>query len=150
MQTVKNFLIQAFYVAPVLWLFEVLQNKIFALFTGTYGWIYPASSYHWFTFETIPNWGLSVIVIAAMYRYLFDSRQTPFLMRLLIVALTGFTLEWINGYLYNAVTGSPLFFWPGSAMVYIDFIAFPMWIVNALIYHLMAVTLIDLQKKNQG
>lgn len=135
---VKTIILQSVTIGPVLWLFEILQNAIYMIFTGNWGWIYPASPYHFFSFQSIPLWLTAVAVIFTVYRFLFLPRNMKFIYRIIITALIGFILEWTNGYTYNLMTSHHMFIWEKSAFLYIDFIAYPMWCINALIYEIMS------------
>jgi hypothetical protein len=137
---------QVIVIAPILWLLELFQNKLYFLATGKWGWVYPGSPYHWFSFETLPNWGLSVVVIYIVYQSWFMRRYTSTLKRILIIGIMGAILEYANGFAYHHFTGSYLFIWEASKLKYIDFIAIPMWWFNAAIYHFLSCKLLNLQR----
>ena len=137
---------QIIIIAPILWLLELFQNRLYHTATGQWGWIYPNSPYHWFTFETLGNWALSVAVIYIVYRIWFIPRYTGVLTRILIIGLMGAVLEFANGFLYHHFTGSYLFVWEHSRLKYIDFIALPMWWINAAVYHFLSLKLVNLHR----
>lgn len=137
---------QVIVIAPILWLLELFQNKLYFLATGKWGWVYPNSPYHWFTFETLANWGMSVIVIYIIYRVFFIPKYTSTLVRILIIGIIGFILEYANGFFYHQLTGSYLFIWEHSRFTYIDLIALPMWWFNAAVYHFLSIGLLNLHR----
>lgn len=146
MKHIPRVIRQVIVIAPILWLLELFQNKLYFLATGKWGWVYPNSPYHWFSFETLANWALTVVVIYIVYRVWFIPRYTGILTRILIIGLMGVILEYANGFLYHHVTGSYLFVWEHSRFKYIDFIAIPMWWVNAAAYHFLSVKLVNLHR----
>lgn len=146
MKHIPRILRQVIIIAPILWLFELLQNRLYFEATGKWGWIYPNSPYHWFSFETLINWALTVLVIYIIYRIWFIPRYTKLMPRIVIIGMIGVVLEYANGLLYHQFTGSYLFVWEHSQLKYIDFIAIPMWWVNAAIYHFMSVNLVNLHR----
>jgi hypothetical protein len=137
---------QVIVVGPMLWLLELFQNKLYFLSTGKWGWIYPGSPYHWFSFESLPNWCLSVVVIYIIYRVWFMPKQMNALLCIGIIGIIGVGLEYANGFAYYQVTGRYLFIWENSWFKYIDFIAIPMWWFNAAVYHLLTFKLINLHR----
>ena len=141
---IKAVLRQVLYIAPMLWILELFQNWLYHAATGNWGWVYPGSQYHWFSFQTLGNWAMSVVVIYILYAALLRPKKAHWIVKVLVVALVGFVLEWVNGYLYLALTGEYLFLWEQSAFRFIDYIAFPMWIFNAVVYHVMSSVLVNL------
>jgi len=137
---------QVIVIGPILWLLELFQNKLYFIATGKWGWVYPGSPYHWFSFETLPNWGLSVVVIYIVYRMLFIPKRINVFLCIFIIGIMGVILEYANGFLYHHVTGHYLFIWEYSWFKYIDFIAIPMWWLNAAVYHFLTFKLLDLHK----
>ena len=137
---------QVIVIAPVLWLLELFQNRLYFIATGKWGWVYPGSPYHWFSFETLSNWALSVIVIYAVYRIWFIPKNKNFIFRIVIIGIMGLVLEYFNGLIYHEFTGNYLFIWEHSRFKYIDFIALPMWWVNAGVYHFLSCKLLKLHQ----
>jgi len=146
MKHIPRILKQIIVISPILWLLELFQNWLYHSVTGKWGWIYPDSPYHWFSFETLGNWALSVVVIYTVYRIWFIPRYTGVLTRILVIGAMGVVLEYANGFLYHQFTGSYLFVWEHSRFKYIDFIALPMWWVNAAVYHFLSLKLVNLHR----
>ncbi|HMB20937.1 MAG TPA: hypothetical protein VKQ10_07710 [Spirochaetota bacterium] len=140
---------QVLYIAPMLWILELFQNWLYHGVTGNWGWVYPGSQYHWFSFQTMGNWAMSVIVFYILYAAVLRPRRVHWLINILVVALTGFILEWVNGYLYLALTGEYLFLWEQSAFRFIDYIALPMWVVNGAVYHIMSTVFVNLHVEKE-
>lgn len=137
---------QVVVIAPILWLLELFQNKLYFTATGKWGWVYPGSPYHWFSFETLTNWGLSVAVFYIVYRCWFIPKRLHTVKRIFIIGVMGLVLEYANGFLYHQVTGSYLFIWEQSRFTYIDYIAIPMWWFNAAVYHFMSGKFLNLHR----
>jgi len=144
MDNVKNIVRQVVLIGPLLWLLELFQNKLYFFATGKWGWVYPQSPYHWFSFETLPNWGLSVVVFYFIYRFWFRPKKMSVAASILIIGILGVVLEWCNGFLMHRLTGEPMFIWEHSSFLYIDYIAFPMWWFNASVYHFMSAVFFKL------
>lgn len=151
MEQIKNVVRQVAVIGPWLWLLELFQNKLYYFATGRWGWVYPQSPYHWFTFETLPNWCLSVFVFYWIYRLWFGPKNMNPIMRIFIIGVLGVILEWCNGFLIHQITGKPLFLWENSSLLYIDYIALPMWWFNASVYHFMSTGFLNLtEEKSHG
>jgi len=146
MQQLIIILRQVIFIAPILWILELFQNWLHFLATGKWGWVYPGSEYHWFSFQTLGNWALSVVVIYLVYRLWFNPKKTNTLLRIFIVGIMGLVLEWCNGFLFFQFTGNHLFIWESSSFLYIDYIAMPMWWFNAAVYHFLSMKLINLHE----
>jgi len=145
-----NFIIillrQLIFIGPILWLLELFQNRLYFMATGKWGWVYPDSPWHWFSFQTLPNWTASVAVMFLLYRFWLYPKKINVVLRITIVGLAGFLLEYLNGFAFFSFTGKYLFVWEQSSLVFIDWIALPMWFFNAAVYHFLSCTLINMHE----
>jgi len=144
MRFIRPMFTQVVFIAPALWLLGIFLNWLYHSATGGWGWIYPHTSYRFFSFMSLGNWVLAVIVIYLAYRLWFIPGNVNFLLRIGIIACLGFIVEFLNGYTHFYFTGEFFFVWPGSGQRFIAPIALPMWVLNAAVYHYLSVRLVNL------
>lgn len=135
---------QILYVAPLLWLLELLQNQAWRAANGTYGWVYPDSAYGWFSFGSMALWVGAVFLMWTLHFYWFYPRQVRLWTRVFITSAVCWVGEWVGGYLSVRLTGRHLHVWPGAVLVYVSFPAIFFWVSNVIVYHLLTVYVIDL------
>ncbi len=146
MKHIPRLIRQIIIITPILWLLELFQNRLYHSATGKWGWVYPGSPHGWFSFETLGNWALAVVVMYLLYRIWFIPRYSRLLTRIFIIGIIGVFLEYTSGLLFHHLTDSYFFIWEHSRFRYIDFIALPMWWVNAAVYHFMSLGLVNLHR----
>ena len=70
---IRILLIQIFYITPIFWFMELVQNNIYYFFSRqdpkVWGWWYPASPYHWFYFKSLTLWAGSVALFWGLYYF---------------------------------------------------------------------------------
>lgn len=135
---------QILYVAPLLWLLELSQNQAWKAVNASYGWVYPASPYGWFSFGSMVLWAGSVFLMWTMNYYWFHPRGMRLWTRIALASMVCWVGEWVGGYMAVQLTGQPLHVWPGAKLVYVSFPAIFFWVSNVIIYHLLTAYVIDL------
>ncbi|MCP3143940.1 hypothetical protein [Pyxidicoccus xibeiensis] len=137
-------LTQVLYIAPLFWFMELAQNIAWKQMNGEWGWYYPESPYHWFSFGSLILWTGCVGLLWSMHCLWFYPRRMTVWPRILISAVVCWLGEWFGGYVAANVFGHPLQVWPGSPLVYVHYSALFFWVSNAVIYHLLTVNVVDL------
>src|SRR6218665_117745 len=135
---------QILYVAPLLWLLELLQNQAWRAANGTYGWVYPDSPYGWFSFGSMVLWVGSVFLMWTLHYYWFHPKQFRLWTRVGIASAICWAGEWVGGFMAVELTGKHLHVWPGAALVYVSFPVLFFWVSNVIVYHLLTVCGADL------
>jgi hypothetical protein len=135
---------QILYLTPIFWLLELTQNQLFRIVQGEWGWIYPSSPYHWFSFGSLMLWAGCIFLLWTLHYYWFYPKRVTVWQRVAFGTVITWAGEWLGGYLMDKVVGSPLQVWPGSPLVYVSFGALFFWMSNVIIYHLLTVNAVDL------
>ena len=136
--------IQVFYIGPLFWFMELLQNQVFRLAQGgTWGWVYPSSPYDWFCFKSLALWGGSIAVFWLLEVVWFRKRHKPFWQRMLIAGTIGWCGEWTAGWVSYKIFGVYLQRWNNSSLEFVKVIALPFWWTNFAIFHLLSANLRD-------
>lgn len=135
---------QILYLTPIFWLLELTQNQLFRLAQGKWGWEYPSSPYHWFSFSSMTVWALGIGLMWTLHYYWFYPKRVTVWRRVAYGAAITWCGEWVGGYVADKILGTPLQMWPGSQLVYVSFGAIFFWVSNVIIYHLLTVNAVDL------
>lgn len=135
---------QLLFLTPLLWLLELSQNQAWRLVNGTWGWIYPDSPYHWFSFKSMILWAGCVWLLWTLYFFVYHPRRLSFWTRTLLSTVACWGGEWLGGFLSVELTGKHLQVWPGTLLVYVSFPALFFWLSNVVVYHLLTVYVVDL------
>ena len=135
---------QILYVAPLLWLLELLQNQAWRAANGTYGWVYPDSAYEWFSFGSMVLWVGAVFLMWTLHYTWFHPKQYRLWSRVAIASVICWMGEWVGGFMAVQLTGKHLQVWPGASLVYVSFPAIFFWVSNVIVYHLLTVYAADL------
>ena len=135
---------QILYLTPFFWLLELTQNQLFRWVQGEWGWIYPASPYHWFSFASLAMWAIGIGLMWTLHYYWFHPKQLPVWRRVAWGTVIAWCTEWLGGWVADKVLGAPLQVWPGSPLVYVSFGAIFFWMSNVALYYLLTVHAVDL------
>jgi len=135
---------QVLYVVPLFWFLELAQNVAWRWMNGDWGWHYPESPYHWFSFGSMILWAGCVGLLWAMHFFWFYPRKVRVWMRVGVGAVACFVGEWFGGYMADKVFDHPLQIWPSSFLVYVHVAALFFWVSNVIVYHLLTVNVVDL------
>ncbi|WP_141617130.1 hypothetical protein [Myxococcus sp. AB036A] len=137
-------LTQVLYVAPLFWFMELAQNVAWRWMNGDWGWVFPKSPYHWFSFGSLILWAGCVALLWSLHFFWFYPRRVKVWSRLAIGAGVCWTGEWVGGYVAANVFNHPLQVWPGSPLVYVHYSALFFWVSNCIVYHLLTNDVVDL------
>ncbi len=137
-------LTQVLYVAPLFWFMELAQNVAWRWMNGEWGWMYPKSPYHWFSFGSLILWAGCVALLWSLHYFWFYPRRVKVWPRLAIGAVVCWVGEWIGGYIAANVFNHPLQVWPTSPLVYVHYSALFFWVSNCIVYHLLTIDVVDL------
>lgn len=137
-------LTQVLYIAPLFWFMELSQNVAWRWVNGDWGWYFPESPYHWFSFESIILWAGCVVLLWSMHYFWFYPRRMKLWTRVALSAPACFVGEWVGGYVAANVFDHPLQVWPGSPLVYVHYSAIFFWMSNVIVYQLLTVNVVDL------
>jgi hypothetical protein len=135
---------QILYLTPIFWLLELTQNQLFRIVQGDWGWVYPSSPYHWFSFASLMMWALGIGLMWTLHYYWFYPKRLTVWRRVAYGTVITWCGEWVGGYVADHVFGSPLQEWTGSPLKYVSFGAIFFWMSNVIIYHLLTVNAVDL------
>lgn len=134
-----RFLNQILFISPLFWFLELLQNKVYLLTIGRYGWGYEPDPHGnltaWYSLRSLFPWCTTVVVFSLLDAFWFERRRMPLPFRMLIAGLIGFGGEWTTGFLSDHVLGHCLQIWPGSSLVYVSLSALPFWFVDYAVFH---------------
>jgi hypothetical protein len=125
------------FLTPLLWFVELLQNQLYRLIAGDWGWIYPQSPYHWFSFLSLANWSFAVVVYSLLFRWWFDPQAVPAWIRWPVMCVAGFASEFLTGLAWHLATGQYFFIWTHSPLPYIEIWALPLWFSTAILFDLL-------------
>ncbi|QDE93588.1 hypothetical protein BHS06_33930 [Myxococcus xanthus] len=137
-------LTQVLYVAPLFWFMELAQNVAWRWMNGDWGWVFPKSPYHWFSFGSLILWAGCVALLWSLHFFWFYPRRVKVWPRLAIGAGVCWVGEWVGGYVAANVFNHPLQVWPGSPLVYVHYSALFFWVSNCIVYHLLTNDVVDL------
>lgn len=137
-------LTQVLYVAPLFWFMELSQNLAWRWMNGDWGWVFPKSPYHWFSFGSLFLWAGCVALLWSLHFFWFYPRRVKLWPRLAIGAVVCWVGEWVGGYIAANVFNHPLQVWPGSPLVYVHYSALFFWVSNCIVYHLLTNDVVDL------
>lgn len=137
-------LTQVLYITPVFWFMELAQNVAWRQVNGDWGWVFPKSPYHWFSFGSLILWAGCVSLLWSLHFFWFYPRRVKVWTRLAIATVVTWAGEWFGGYVAANVFGHPLQVWPGSPLVYVHYSAIFFWLSNCIVYHLFTVNVVDL------
>jgi hypothetical protein len=135
MKFLKTLPIQLLLLTPLYWFVEILQNLVYKVAIGDYGWYYPQDSFHWFSFRTLPSWAIALVVMAALYHYVFIPNKFSIWKNCFIAGSICWAMEWINGYLYAEILQQPLYIWTYSPLKYVGIEAIILWWADVWLYH---------------
>ena len=125
---------------------ELLQNKLYLLFTGAYGWGYELDAWGhptaWYSLRSLPLWLVTVIAFSFL-DLVFERRPTSPLLRFVIAGTIGWIGEWTSGFVSANVMHHALQVWPGSPLVYVSFSALPIWWMDFVIFQWLTRELRD-------
>lgn len=130
----KGISFQIFLLTPIFWFNELLQNFLYNLLSGHWGWIYPASPYYWFTFTTLINWLVGVSIIFFLYQEIFMPRKLSFSFRIGSISILGFLGEYLSNFLITYFSGKVFIVWLNSPLIYIGWLALPLWCWDAFLF----------------
>lgn len=129
---------QLLLLVPLFWLIELAQNQAYRLVLGDYGWHYPQSPHHWFSFLSLPSWGIAITAMALVERHGARPGQWREAWACLVAGSVCWALEWGNGWFHAEVLGAPLYVWPFSPLRYVGPEALLWWWGNAWLYRRLA------------
>jgi hypothetical protein len=135
---------QILYLTPFFWLLELTQNQLFRMAQGDWGWIYPSSPYHWFSFASLAMWSLCIWLLWTLHYYWFHPKRVSLWRRVAYGTVIAWFGEWLGGWVAANVLGVQLQHWPGSPLVYVSFGAIFFWMSNVTLYTLLTVHVVDL------
>lgn len=119
--------------SPLFWFMELLQNQLYRLILGHYGWSYPASPYTSFYFPSVFLWAGAITIIGSLDHCVFVPRGTPQWRRVPLLAMACFAAEWLVG-LVGDLVHLPMQHWEHSPLVYIRPSAYWFWCLDVLLY----------------
>ncbi len=125
----KKLLLTIFIYTPFFWFFELLQNLAYKLTTGEYGWVYPTESSHWFSFRTLPSWGIALAVMLFVDKF-FRAKNYNLWTICLTAGSICWGLEWCNGFLWAEILQQPLYVWTFSPLKYVGIEAIILWCLD--------------------
>ncbi len=137
-------LTQVLYIAPLFWFMELAQNVAWRWVNGDWGWYFPESPYHWFSFASIILWAGCVMLLWSLHYFWFYPRRVKLWTRVGIGAAACWAGEWVGGFVAANVFNHPLQVWPGSPLVYVHWCALFFWVSNVIVYQLLTVSVVDL------
>lgn len=135
----QNLASQVFHLAPLFWLLELSQNVAWRWMNGEWGWVYPASAYHWFSFGSLVLWASAVCLMWSLHTFWFEPRRVKLWRRIVYGGAVTWGGEWLGGFLAVQLTGEPMQVWPGSSLVYVSYPAIFFWVSNITVYFLLTM-----------
>lgn len=136
--------LQLLFITPLFWCLELSQNVAWRWVNGDWGWVYPGSTHHWFSFSSLGLWAGAVALLWVLHTFWFQPWQTKAWQRIITSTLLCWMGEWFVGFLAAEVFNTPFLVWPGTQLVYVSFSALFFWLGNVLIYHLLTQKVTDL------
>lgn len=137
----KKILLTTFIYTPFFWFFELLQNLAYKATIGEYGWVYPTESSHWYSFRTLPSWGIALAVMLFVDKF-FRAKNYSLLTICLTAGSICWGLEWCNGFLWAELLQQPLYIWTFSPLKYVGIEAIVLWCLDVWVL----LKLIEAQK----
>ena len=120
------------FLGPILWIQELLQNILTQAVTGDWGWIYPRSEHHWWSFHTMPSWGALAAAWLLLNVKVLEPRKMDIPTRLIIMAAVGWIIEYLNGFIQEHSGSEGLQVWPGSPLRYVTYGCYLWWLQNGV------------------
>ena len=142
MDLARSIALQILFIAPLFWLFELVQNQFFRVVInrGEYGWYYPDSPFpdKWFSFWSLLLWASAAATFGLLQHFFFDPRGTPWWTRALIAGPIGWTGELATGLLSTQVFKRPFLVWNQSKLGLVRPIALPFWMSMVVLHQVLS------------